>query len=95
MNHIHTRQNVEQIENRLRATYGELLLLTETARELRKSVGTLKVTLGSSRRREQYPWARRLAAARVRLGRRVYFSASGVAAVIAFGDAVEMGEDGV
>lgn len=93
MHRTHTRPDVEGIANRLRASYGELLLLTETARELRKSVGTLKVTLASPRRRERYPWARRLADSRVRMGRRVYFPAAVVAEVIAFGDAVELDAD--
>jgi hypothetical protein len=63
------------------AQYGPLLTLPQLAKILDRSAEGLRINLRSS-----HPWAQRVDATRLRLGRRVYFRTSDVAAILNGGD---------
>jgi hypothetical protein len=65
------------IEEVLVKQYGPLLSLTELAMILDRSPAGLRISLRSSRE-----WVNRINAARLRLGRRIYFRTSEIASVL-------------
>lgn len=80
---------MNEIERKTAALEGQfgtdLLSYGEVAQILRRSESSLRWAIGGGSRHQR--WVRRLAAGRVRLGRRTFFRASAVAAVWYWGDA--------
>lgn len=66
------------IEEALIAKYGPLLTIVELATELDRSPQGLRISL-----RTKEEWARKVNAAKLRLGRRVYFRTSEISQLLA------------
>lgn len=76
---------IDQITRDLVARYGWSLTPQETGDTLQRSPAGIEATMASRTRRSQ-PWAQRLRAGRVRMGRQIHYLAPAVARTLVLGD---------
>jgi hypothetical protein len=65
------------LEENLNESAGPLMTITQLAKILNRSPEGLRISL-----RNENPWVQRVKSARLRLGRRVYFRTSEIAAIL-------------